>query len=92
MVVRDAASATILSSVLGSATDILTSVGWLATKWPCMGNRLEAESDKENADNSALLHVCGMPCSLGVIVNFIFSVLDSTNILYGWKNVLPPRH
>lgn len=89
MVVRDAASATILSSVLGSATDVLTSIGWSATKWPF---RLEAESDKENVDNSALLHVCGVPCSLGVIVNFIFSVLDSTNILYGWKNVLPPCH
>lgn len=93
MVVKGAGSATVLPcSVMGSAIDVLTSIGWSATKWPCTGNRLEAERDKENADTSALLHLCGLLCSTGVTVNFVASVLDSTNVLYWWKNILLPSH
>lgn len=81
-VVSSSGSATIpLCSVLGSATDILTSIDWSAMKQPCTGNRLEAETGKENADTSALLHVGGLPCSPGATVDFVISVLDSTNVL-----------
>lgn len=59
----------------------LTSIDWSAMKQPCTGNRLEAETGKENADTSALLHVGGLPCSPGATVDFVISVLDSTNVL-----------
>lgn len=80
-VVSDAGSATIpRSSVLGSVTGVLTSIGWSAMKQPCTENRLEAERDKENADTAALL-VCGLPCSPAATVNFIISALGNTDVL-----------
>lgn len=82
VVVSDSGSTMMpLGSVLGSATDVLTSIGWSAMKQPCTGNKLEAEIDKENADISALLHVGGLPCSPSATVNFVISVLDSPNVL-----------
>lgn len=80
VIVSDAGSAVaLLTSVLSSATNVLTRIGWSAMKWPGTGNRLEAETDKENA-NSTLLHVCGLPCSPGATVNFVISALGSTNV------------
>lgn len=82
VVFSDAGSATILLNlVLSSTTGVLTSIGWSAMKWPCTGNRLETERDRENADTSALLHVYSLPCSPGATVNFVISILDSTNVL-----------